>query len=77
MKIFLPETEENTEKLEKAPLQADYIGREKAYRVKFFSKEEYDEHKELLKKLILSAMAMQNSWCVQCCSNEARYSETD
>lgn len=60
MKIFLPETEENTEKLENTTLQADYIGREKAYRVKFFSKEEYAEHRDLLKELILSAMKNRN-----------------
>ena len=34
----------------------DMTSREKAYRIKFFSKEEYEEHRDLLKELILSAM---------------------
>ena len=60
MRIYLPETEEYTDKLEKTSLQADYINREKAYRVKFFAKEEYEEHKDLLKELILNAMKNRN-----------------
>ena len=58
--IHLPETEETNTSLEQGKVDFDYVGRNRAYRIKITHVKEYHGNRELIISLIKSSMELRN-----------------
>ena len=58
--ILRPETEETNASLEQGKVDFDYVGRNRAYRIKLTHVKEYHGNRELIISLIKSSMELRN-----------------